>query len=194
MKPTLIALLTLGVACSKTKDGESDTDMLGSCERPQYGLDDLSTDFEPWTCDVQEATGATGPGATDYFYGVFMDTADGFTGYEEWHLFANETWAAADGRDCVMRWNVEATSSDPINCGGCDMKLDVVLTLDESCTTCPESLTESEEGSKFETYEVMRKSDGTTRWFFSSSNTEFGQGTTNNEAMNFATDRSCRWF
>ena len=195
MRYSVIALAALTTGCSGLK--EMDTgggDMLGTCERPQHGLSDLSEGFSGGGCDVQQSTGATGPGANSYFYGVYKDTGDGFTGYEEWHLFANETWSDSGGRDCVMRWIVDATRSDAETCGGCDFALDVTLTFDESCSTCPETLIESEKGTSFTRYEVMRRDDGTTRWFFAESGNEFGSGRTNDTAMNFATDESCRWF
>lgn len=194
MKHIAIAIAALTTGCSGVKDQDTGTDMLGTCERPQHGLSDLSRSFTSGGCDVQEATGATGPGANSYFYGIYKDTSGGFTGYEEWHLFANETWSDSGGSDCVMRWTVEATSREAENCGGCDMALDVTLTFDESCSTCPEELIEAEKGTSFTSYEVMRRSDGTSRWFFADSGTEFGSGQSNTGAMNFASEASCRWF
>jgi len=165
-----------------------------ACERPHYGLTDLSDDFGPWTCDVQEATGVEAVGATSFFYGMYKQEDGTFKGYEEWHLFANDAWKEAGGGDCVMRWNVTGTESSPSICAGCDIALDVILTFDESCSDCPESLSETEQGSFNVRYEVLRDTDGTTRWFFGGSGNEFAQGLTNDEAMNFASDPSCRWF
>jgi hypothetical protein len=94
-----------------------------------------------------------------------------------------------------MRWNVTATEGPPTTCTGCDLALDVMLTFDENCSTCPESLTESEEGTSYERYDILRDEEtGSTRWFFSASGNEFAQGQTNLTAMNFGTDPSCRWF
>jgi len=193
-QPVIIVLALLATGCSGLKDQDTGSEMLGTCERPQHGLTDLSRNFSSGDCDVQQSTGASGPGATSYFYGIYKDTAGGFTGYEEWHLFANETWEGSDGYDCVMRWTVDATAGEVENCGGCDVALDVTLTFDEACSTCPETLIEAEKGTSFETYEVMRRSDGTSRWFFGESGNEFGSGQSNGSAMNFATDESCRWF
>lgn len=189
-----IALALLMSGCSGGTDKDSGDEMLGTCARPQYGLNDLSHDFSSGGCDVQEATGSTGPGANSYFYGVYKAVSDGYRGYEEWHLFANETWSNSGGSDCVMRWIVEATPGEAETCGGCDLALDVTLTFDESCSTCPEELTESEKGTSFERYEVMRRSDGTSRWFFAETGTEFATGESNSAGMNFASEASCRWF
>ena len=194
MKNVAIALAVLMTGCSGVKEQDTGSEMLGTCERPQHGLNDLTRSFSPGGCDVQEATGVRGPGANSYFYGVYKATTGGFTGYEEWHLFANDTWSEEGGRDCIMRWVVEATSGEAETCGGCDLSLDVTLTFDESCSTCPEDLVEAEKGTDFERYEVMRRADGTSRWFFAESGTEFGAGESTESAMNFATDASCRWF
>ena len=66
-----IALALLMSGCSGGTDKDSGDEMLGTCARPQYGLNDLSHDFSSGGCDVQEATGSTGPGANSYFYGVY---------------------------------------------------------------------------------------------------------------------------
>ena len=178
---------------SSSGDGGSPYDN-PSCERPHYGLSDLSDGFSEWTCDVQEATGVEAVGATSYFYGVFKEDGGAYSGYEEWHIFANDAWSDAGGFDCVMRWNATATESTPSTCAGCDLALEVILTFDPECSTCPESLTESEEGTSYVRYEIQRTADGNTRWFFGESGGEFGQGRSNASALNFETDPSCRWF
>jgi hypothetical protein len=179
-------------------DGDSDGDADGggspTCERPHYGLQDLSSSLGEWDCDIQHATGVAGVGATSYFYGVYKDTSGGFAGFEEWILFANETWRAEGGYDCVMRWNVTAVSGDPETCPACDVALDVLLTLDEGCSTCPQDMIDAQEKSTTTRYEVQRSADGTSRWFYAGSGTEIGGGKTNSSAMNFVSDDSCVWF
>jgi len=165
-----------------------------TCERPHYGLTDLSSSLSEWDCDIQQATGVAGLGATSYFYGVYKEAEGGFTGFEEWILFANDTWRDDGGSDCTIRWNVSAVSDDPETCPACDVALDVIFTLDKSCSTCPDDMIDAQESNATERYEVQRSADGTSRWFYASSGNQFGTGKTNSNAMNFVTNDSCVWF
>ena len=195
MRALFLAVSLLGWGgCSASKSDDTSAAMLGTCERPQHGLTDLSRDFEPWDCDVQQSTGTAGPGATSFFYGVYSGTGSTYSGYEEWHLFVNETLAGSGESNCIMRWSAEAVPTDPVSCTSCDLALEVALTLDEGCSTCPDYMLEPERGTSFVTYEIMQQDGSTNRWFFSDSTNEFGSGTYNGAALNFETPRSCRWF
>jgi len=204
MRFWLLALVCMGcsptgtVAVDDGSDGSDGSDGGDggdpTCERPHLGLEDLSANLGEWDCDIQHATGVAGVGATSYFYGVYKESHDGFNGFEEWILFANDTWADEGGYDCVMRWNVSAVTVEPESCAACDVALEVLLTLDETCSTCPQDMIDAEIKNSSVGYEILRSSTGTSRWFFSGSGTEFGEGKANAKAMNFVSEDSCTWF
>ena len=201
MKTLFFALLGLAVGCDKfeiedsgSADGGSTTPGDGS-ERPtENGLPDWSWDLDQTGCEIQQATGVAGPGATTYFYGMFTRSGGDFRGYEEWHVFANDTWENNGGYDCIIKWTVTAVEGEAGPCTACDLNLDVLFSIDESQSTCPDDLVEDAGASTSARYDILRTEDGNSSWFFGTSGQEFGNGNWNSDAMNFITPKSCSWF
>ena len=193
-------LTTTAVSCTSFKSDDSGTaggtdTPPGSGERPlESGLPDWSWDLDDSGCEVQEATGVAGPGATSYFYGIYNRSGAGFTGYEEWILFANDAWESDGGGDCLIRWSVNAEQSDTGACTACDLGMEVLFTLDEGRSNCPDDLIEDASSSLSAQYDVLQNSSGETSWFFSGSGNQFGTGSWNDEALNFISPKSCSWF
>jgi hypothetical protein len=195
---SFLTITALGCTSFKIEDSgvsESGTTPPTTGDRPlESGLPDWSWDLDDSGCEVQEATGVAGPGATSYFHGLYNRTGSGFTGYEEWILFANDAWESDGGRDCTIRWSVSAEQSDTEACGVCDLGIAVLFTLDEGRSDCPDDLIEDASSSLSTHYDVLQNSSGDTSWFFSGSGNQFGTGSWNDEALNFISPKSCSWF
>lgn len=167
----------------------------GGGDRPtENGLPDWSWDLDETGCEIQEATGVAGPGATTYFYGMYTRSGSGFSGYEEWHVFANDTWEENGGYDCTIKWNVTAVESEPGPCAACDLNLFVQFTVNEAASNCPDDLIEDASASTSVQYDILRSDNGSSQWFFGGSGAQFGTGAWNSDAMNFITSKSCSWF
>ena len=201
IRTCLLSLLTTFAAgCTSFKSDDSgasgsDGTTPGDGDRPlESGLPDWAWDLDDSGCEIQEATGVAGPGATSYFYGLYNRAGSGFTGYEEWILFANDAWESDGGGDCTIRWTVTAEQSDTGACSACDLGIDVLFSLDEGRSNCPDDLLEDASSSLSAQYDVLQTSSGETSWFFSGSGIQFGTGSWNDDALNFISPKSCSWF
>ena len=201
MDRLLTLLILTGLGCDKFET--EDTAGSGTVgpgpgtgtEMPtENGLPDWSWDLDTTGCEVQQATGVAGPGAASYFYGMYTGSGGQYTGYEEWHIFANDTWAASGGYDCIIKWSAVAIEGDPGPCAACDVNWSVQFTLNEAQSTCPDDLVEAAAASNSERYDVLRANGGDAQWFYGGSGEQFGTGSWNDGAMNFITPKSCRWF
>ena len=158
------------------------------------GLSDLTEGLDPSGCDVQESTDTAIAGATSYFYGVFNKTDAGYSGYELWLLYANETWRAQGQEDCVIRWNATAIETAPSDAVAANLGLSVTLTLDTGASTCPSGPDEIGDLPPSGTVSYnIQVSGETTQWYFASGE-PLGTGLKNDNAMNYISPKSCRWF
>jgi hypothetical protein len=201
MKKLLSALVVLSFSCVKFE--VEDTGAQGSAiptpsggeDLPtENGLPDWATELDETGCEIQQATGVAGPGAATYFYGMYTGSDSSFVGYEEWHVFANETWEENGGYDCIIRWTVTAVESEQGPCAACDLSVYAIFSVNEAQSTCPEDLIEDASASSSVQYDILRTSDGVSQWYFGGSGAQFGTGAWNNQAMNFITPKSCSWF
>ena len=158
------------------------------------GLPDLTEDLDPTGCDVQESTDTAIAGATSYFYGVFNKTDSGYSGYELWLLYANETWREQGYEDCVIRWNASAYETTPSDAVAANLGLSVTLTLDQGASTCPSGPDEIGDlpPSGSVSYNIQVSGENT-QWYFASGEA-LGSGLANDNAMNYLSPKSCRWF
>ena len=177
--------------------GSSDDDQTTTAADSEHGgLTDLTAGLDRGGCDIQEATDTALAGATSYFYGLFKKTDSGYSGYELWILYANETWRAQGYEDCVIRWNASAVETAPSDSVAATLGLSVTLTLDQNASTCPDGPNEigdtiSPSGTVQYNVQV---SDENTEWYFAESGEPLGSGLQNGNAMNYITPKSCRWF
>lgn len=168
--------------------------------------DDTDTDtaVEPTLTDARDAMqrdaegcqdveGTPAAGAARYFWGEYTgDIAEGWEGTEAVYVFANDTWKASGGADCVAYWVTTGDFGSTGACPTCDIGVAVTATYDVVNSTCPEDMW----GEDFaDTYAIDRKSDGMTDWYYSESGTLFGAGYWKNDlGMNFLSERACVWF
>ena len=197
----VLPLLSL-TACSGAKD---DTDTEASEDSADTGGDtgagtdpaadtDVRNDMQDDADGCQDYEGNAVPGAASYFVGDYVGSeADGWTGTEEWWLWANGAWKERGGDDCVVVWNVDATPSDVGACGACEVGLDIAAAIDASRTTCPTALWEGLENWS-EAYAMDQLPDGAARWYFAESGTPLGDGWWTDTTANWISDRSCTWF
>jgi len=133
------------------------------------------------------------PGAERFFTGEFTLSGDDVTGIEKWVLFANETWKDMAGADdCEIVWNIVGRTTETGNCAHCDLGLSMTATLDRQASSCIEGPEEGYESQQL-SYDVMRKNDGTTTWYFPSG-TVLGEGFHSGNELNYATEGACIWF
>ena len=190
-----LAALVLG--CAKTNEDDWDSanpDGVGGGGGGNItangGLEDLTQNLDEGGCDSFDGTPLAG--ATSYFYGLYQENNGTYSGYEQFLLFANDTWAAQGNSDCVVQWTASGFEGSPENPAVATDAIDVVLTLDRGASTCSEEMMQDFEDSSSEHYDLRIMSDQVD-WYYSSG-TQFGSGLTNGSAMNFITEKSCRWF
>lgn len=202
MNRLLSILVVVAVGCDKFEiedTGSGSAPGPGSTTPPdnmptENGLPDWSWNLDETGCEIQQATGVAGPGAATYFYGMYTGGNGSYTGYEEWHFFANEAWEASGGFDCVIKWSVSAVEGEPGACAACDLNVSVQFAINEADSTCPEDLLEAASTSTSERYDILRTDSGDAQWYYAGSGDQFGTGSWHSEAMNFITPKSCRWF
>lgn len=156
---------------------------------------DLSSLMQADAEGCEEVDGFETPGAASYFRGGYTRQADGgWTGEEEWHLYANASWRALGGEDCVVRWTATATATTGGECAMCPFGLDVSATLDAAATTCPEALYDGDETFST-TYAIVAAETGEAAVYFASSGNLLTETAVFYEgAMGFLTPRTCTWF
>jgi len=176
-----------------TMDGD-ENNYGGSAPGEHGGLQDLTEGLDRTGCDVQESTNTTLAGATSYFYGLFNKTDAGYSGYETWLLYANETWRAQGQEDCTIQWNATAFETAPSDNVSANLGLSVTLTLDQGASTCPSGPDEIGDlpPSGTVSYNIQVSGDNTV-WYFASGD-PLGSGFVNDNAMNYISPKSCRWF
>ncbi len=193
-------------ACSGAKSADTanePTDVDTSTEDTGEVTEDTSTSVDTDLSSFMQAD-ATGceavdgfetPGAASYFRGGYTRQADGgWTGEEEWHLYANASWRALGGEDCVVRWAMVATETSAGACTTCTYGLDVSATLDVAATTCPEALYEGDETFST-TYAIVAAETGEAEVYFASSGNLLTETAVFYDgAMGFLTPRTCTWF
>lgn len=135
-------------------------------------------------------------GAADYFYNDFSINGKDVIGSETWILYPNkklsEKWKAEGIEEsCKVTWNLKG-KTQPIGRKG-DLGIRVVNEL--ITTTCPKEIVNKyEDTGKTITYDVLRSSDGTAKFFFSKSGKFVGSGHHKGDHLQFITNKSCRWF
>ena len=135
-------------------------------------------------------------GAADYFYNEFSINGKDVIGSETWILYPNKkisTKWKAEGIEgsCKVTWNLKG-KTQPVGRKG-DLGIRVVNEL--ITTTCPkEMVNKYEDTGKTITYDVLRSSDGTAKFFFSKSGKYVGSGHHKGDNLQFITEKSCRWF
>lgn len=135
-------------------------------------------------------------GAADYFYNEFSINGTDVIGSETWILYPNKKMApkwAAEGvqGSCKVTWNLKG-KTQPVGRKG-DLGIRVVNEL--ITTTCPkEIVNEYEDTGKTITYDVLRSSNGTAKFFFAKSGKYVGSGHHKGDNLQFITEKSCRWF
>ena len=135
-------------------------------------------------------------GAADYFYNEFSINGSDVIGSETWILYPNKKMApkwANEGvqGSCKVTWNLKG-KTQPVGRKG-DLGIRVVNEL--ITTTCPKEIVNKyEDTGKTITYDVLRSSDGTAKFFFSRSGKYVGSGHHKGDNLQFITEKSCRWF
>ena len=135
-------------------------------------------------------------GAADYFYNELTINGNDVIGTETWILFPNKKlsskWSAEGINDnCKVTWNLKG-KTQPIGRKG-TLGIRVVNQLISS--TCPKEIVNKyEDTGKTITYDVQQNSDGTAKFFFSSSGKYVGSGYHKGNSLQFITEKSCRWF
>jgi hypothetical protein len=135
-------------------------------------------------------------GAADYFYNEFSISGTDVTGTETWILYPNKKmqpkWAEEGIQDsCKVTWNLKG-KTQPVGRKG-DLGIRVVNEL--ITTTCPKEIVNKyEDTGKTITYDVLRSSDTTAKFFFSKSGKYVGSGHHKGDNLQFITEKSCRWF
>ena len=135
-------------------------------------------------------------GAADYFYNEFSINGTDVIGSETWILYPNKKMApkwATEGvqESCKVTWNLKG-KTQPVGRKG-DLGIRVVNEL--ITTTCPKEIVNKyEDTGKTITYDVLRSSDGTAKFFFSKSGKYVGSGHHKGDNLQFITEKSCRWF
>ena len=135
-------------------------------------------------------------GAADYFYNEFSINGTDVIGSETWILYPNKKMApkwANEGiqGSCKVTWNLKG-KTQPVGRKG-DLGIRVVNELIN--TTCPKEIVNKyEDTGKTITYDVLRSSDGTAKFFFSKSGKFVGEGHHKGDNLQFITNKSCRWF
>ena len=163
---------------------------------PAKDLPDVTAGIDKKGCD----DGPGNEGARAYFVGSLTVSGDKVSGTEDSLIFANEKlkkakiWQTDGGSDeCLVRWRLEGTTTQPLACGSCDMAVEVRANVDVTGSTCPEGLWKREKQWQ-ETYDLRKLGDGTSLWYFHKSGKQFGQGYHAGEKMNYITDPTCQWF
>jgi hypothetical protein len=165
-------------------DSDSDADRLADVREQMLANSDA----------CEELSGNPVAGAREYFWGEYdQGTSSEWAGKEAIYYFANTTWKASGGADCVIVWDTVATSGGTGACSTCDLGLAVSANLNTSETTCPSAMWSGDEMFN-EDYAIETAADGTASWRFASSNTEFGAGYWISGAANYLSDSSCVWF
>ena len=135
-------------------------------------------------------------GAADYFYNEFSINGKDVIGSETWILYPNKKMAPKWAKEgvqgsCKVTWNLKG-KTQPVGRKG-DLGIRVVNEL--ITTTCPKEIVNKyEDTGKTITYDVLRSSDGTAKFFFSKSGKYVGSGHHKGDSLQFITEKSCRWF
>jgi len=135
-------------------------------------------------------------GAADYFYNEFSINGKDVIGSETWILYPNKKMATKWANEgiqgsCKVTWNLKG-KTQPVGRKG-DLGIRVVNEL--ITTTCPKEIVNKyEDTGKTITYDVLRSSDGTAKFFFSKSGKYVGSGHHKGDNLQFITEKSCRWF
>jgi hypothetical protein len=198
-RPIVWLIFPLGLGCNslfKVPDdsGDDGYGAFSNGSADHHGLPDINDGLDRSGCDIQEATGVAGPGATSYFYGEVWEEDGDWIGYERWILFANETWSDQGGYDCEETWTLEVVETGTGACGGCDIGLELTALLDASASDCPEDTVAASDHTFTETYALRLESNGDATWFFAASGNQLGEGYHHETAMNYLSPKSCRWF
>ena len=178
-----------GSASSQGPGGYADVD---DSIQAHGGLQDLTQGLDKTGCDIQEATDAEIPGAASYFYGLFVQDGSMYSGYEQWLIYANESWRAQGYSDCIIQWSVSATEGSPGSATSANFALDVTMNLDRNASTCPAELMHDLNDTDVGHYDIQITGNST-NWFFASGNS-LGSGYANEQALNYISPKSCRWF
>ena len=177
-------MILLWLACSSSFDDEA-------VELSENGLPDLRAGLDQEGCDT--LAGEPLAGAVAWYWGEYVEDESGYIGEERILYFANDSWEALGGSDCVISWNVRANTTAPFSCTGCDFGLSVSATLSTDQTTCPGGLTAGDE-EWTEDYDLSLNDNETADWYFAGSGNRFGTGYHNDVAVNYLSDMTCVWF
>mgnify|MGYP001162808532 CR=1 FL=1 len=197
-----LCLVVLSTSCTTFKSdsdtGNTSAGVYGGYEsvddsiQSHGGLQDLTQGLDKTGCDIQEATDAEIPGAASYYYGLFVQDGATYSGYEQWLIYANATWRGQGYSDCTIQWTASATEGTPGAATSANFALDVTLTLDRNSSTCPDELMLDLNDTDVVHYDIQI-SGTQSSWFFASGN-NLGSGHANDNALNYLSPKSCRWF
>lgn len=159
---------------------------------------DLSGELQRDAAGCEDVSGTAVPGAAATFVGRYLERAGGdmrgWTGTEQWVLFANAAWRGVGGSDCVVTWTVNAVVAEAGACATCDYGMSVEASVDISATTCPAELYAGDETFST-TYGVDTRDDGTASVYYArSGNLLADRGAWNARGLGYRTDRACKWF
>jgi len=157
-------------------------------------LDDPRTAAGP-DPGCEDYDGTPIPGATGFFYGQYVATADEtvWEGEEQWLLFANDAWREHGEDDCVITWTTTAIWTEEAGtCGSCEYGLTVEANIDLARTSCPEGLYEGDES--FTVVYGVDVAGEVATYSFASSGTEVGTGHAVDGGSNFLSAGSCLYF
>ncbi len=159
---------------------------------------DLSGELQRDAGGCEDVSGTAVPGAAGYFVGRYLERTGGdmrgWSGTEQWVLFANAAWRSLGGMDCVVTWTVNAVVAEAGACAACDYGMSVETSVDTARTTCPAELYAGDETFRT-TYAVDTRDDGTAGIYYARSGTLLAErGVWNARGVGYRTERACKWF
>ncbi len=176
---------------------DSGTDTAAEAAALEAALD-LSGEFQRDATGCEDVSGTPVPGAAAYFVGRYLERSGGdmrgWTGTEQWALFANAAWRDVGGMDCVVTWTVTASVTEAGACATCDYGMRVEASLDAARTTCPAELYAGDETFRT-TYGVDTHDDGSASVYYASSGNLLAERAVwNARGIGYRTERACKWF
>jgi|GEM_PF-3038224 len=210
--------IVLYACSSKTSNNQDDQVILDqdslSDQDPFFSDSDLPNimdELDPTYCDATAAEYPNVPGATSYFVGSYIQSDTEWIGREKWILFPNESWQnaayqqwidgdeemadIAQGYPCEISWDMRVEELEELEtCLACTLAFYVQADISTSSTSCPQGLWSDPAEQNWETIYEIANANGSSIFYFRSNGNPFGWGYASDQALNFLSEPSCKWF